>query len=62
MDATIAKMHEYVMRVDPEAKPRVVEVCINGMLRAIKLKHELAGNIEDPAQQLLAIFNVAEEE
>jgi broad specificity phosphatase PhoE len=59
LDATIARMHEYVMRVDPEVKPRVVEVCINGMLRAIKLKHELAGNIEDPGQKLLALFEEA---
>ena len=59
LDETIARMHEYVMKVDPEKKPRVVEVCTNAMLRAIKLKHELAGNIQDPASKLLELFEEA---
>lgn len=57
LDSTIARMHEYLMRVDPESKPRVIEVCANAMLRAIKLKHEIAGNIESPASKLLALFD-----
>ncbi|WP_290597061.1 MULTISPECIES: hypothetical protein [unclassified Archaeoglobus] len=55
----IARMRNYAMKVDPEKKPRVVEVCTNAMFRAIKLKHELAGNIQDPASKLLALFEEA---
>lgn len=62
LDTTIAKMHDYVLKVDPEKKPRVVEVCANTMLKAIKLKHELAGNIEDPASRLLTFFEEAMKE
>ncbi len=62
LDSTIARMHDYVMTVDADKKPRVVEVCANTMLRAIKLKHEIAGNIEDPASKLLALFEEAMKE
>ncbi|MBE8539436.1 hypothetical protein [Geoglobus acetivorans] len=59
LDATIARMQEYVLTIDPEKKPRSLEVCANTMLRAIKLKHEIAGNIEDPTSKLLALFEEA---
>ncbi|AIY89911.1 hypothetical protein GACE_0863 [Geoglobus acetivorans] len=59
LDATIARMQEYVLTIDPEKKPRSLEVCANTMLRAIKLKHEIAGNIEDPTSRLLALFEEA---
>lgn len=59
LDATIARMEKYVMSIDPEKKPRSLEVVANTMLRAIKLKHEIAGNIEDPASKLLTLFEEA---
>ncbi|RLI75777.1 hypothetical protein DRP05_14150 [Archaeoglobales archaeon] len=62
LDATIARMEKYVMSIDPEKKPRSLEVVANTMLRAIKLKHEIAGNIDDPASKLLAMFEEAVKE
>ena len=62
LDATIARMQRYVLAIDPEKRPRSLEVCANTMLRAIKLKHELAGNIEDPASKLLMLFEEAMKE
>lgn len=59
LDATIAKMYEYLMQIDPLQKPRSLEVVANTMLRAIKLKHEIAGNINDPASKLLTLFEEA---
>ena len=62
LDATIARMYQYLMEIDPVAKPRSVEVVANTMLRAIKLKHEIAGNINDPASKLLELFAEADED
>lgn len=59
LDATIARMYDYLMEIDPVQKPRAVEVVANTMLRAIKLKHEIAGNIEDPTSKLLSLFEEA---
>ena len=59
LDATIARMEKYVMSIDPEKKPRSLEVVANTMLRAIKLKHEISGNIDDPASKLLTLFEEA---
>ncbi|MEM2726639.1 MAG: hypothetical protein QXV61_00070 [Archaeoglobaceae archaeon] len=56
LDATIARMHHYVQTIDPVEKPRALEVAANTMLRAIKLKHEIMGNISDPGQKLLELF------
>jgi len=62
LDATIARMYQYLMEIDPVKKPRSVEVVANTMLRAIKLKHEIAGNINDPASRLLELFAEADED
>ncbi len=62
LDATIARMYEYLMVIDPVQKPRSVEVVANTMLRAIKLKHEIAGNINDPTSKLLELFAEANED
>lgn len=62
LDATIARMYDYLMEIDPVQKPRAVEVVANTMLRAIKLKHEIAGNIEDPTSKLLSLFEEAMKE
>jgi hypothetical protein len=62
LDATIARMEKYVMTIDPEKKARSLEVCANTMLRAIKLKHEIAGNIEDPTSKLMRWINETLEE
>jgi len=59
LDATIARMYDYLMEIDPVQKPRAVEVVANTMLRAIKLKHDIAGNIEDPTSKLLSLFEEA---
>lgn len=56
LDATIARMYNYVQSIDPVEKPRALEVAANTMLRAIKLKHEIMGNISDPASKLLELF------
>ena len=62
LDATIARMQEYVLTIDPEKRPRSLEVVANTMLRAIKLKHEIAGNINDPTSKLLELFAEANED
>jgi len=62
LDAMIVRMYNYLMEIDPVQKPRAVEVCANTMLRAIKLKHEIAGNINDPTSKLLELFAEVDED
>ncbi len=62
LDATIARAFEILHSDEAERKPRIAEVWGNLMLRAIKLKHEIAGNINDPASKLLELFAEADED
>ncbi len=62
LDTTIARAYEILHSDEAEKKPRIAEVWGNLMLRAIKLKHEIAGNINDPASKLLELFAEADED
>ncbi|AGK61489.1 hypothetical protein Asulf_01506 [Archaeoglobus sulfaticallidus PM70-1] len=62
LDTTVARAYEILHSNEAEKKPRIAEVWGNLMLRAIKLKHEIAGNIEDPASKLLTFFEEAMKE
>jgi hypothetical protein len=62
LDTTVARAYEILHSEDAEKKPRLAEVWGNLMLRAIKLKHEIAGNINDPTSKLLELFAEASED
>jgi len=59
LEATINRAFKILHSEEAGKKPRIAEVWGNLMLRAIKLKHELAGNIEDPSERLLRLFGEA---
>ena len=59
LDETIAKSLRFIKMIDPAKQPRAWEVCTNSLLRAIKLKHEIMGDIEDPSNKLLKLFEEA---
>ncbi len=63
LDYTIARGLRVLQDDIAIEKPRLAEVWGNLMLRAMKLKHELAGNIEDPGEKLLRLLGeLAEDE
>ena len=58
LDYVIAKGLQMLQHELATKKPRLAEVWGNLMLRAIKLKHEIMGDIDqDPGEKLLRLFS-----